>query len=73
MLDKVGSCRWLLDLLLHLFIEVKHRETHVVPQFWIASELIRGLLKVAESLQVLLVFEEGKSKVVEDLSSPLRV
>ena len=61
------------DLLLDVLVDVVHAQTHVVPELWMASQLVTSLLKVSEGLKVLLVLVESKAKVVQDLSRPLTV
>ena len=52
---------------------MQHGKTQVVPELWIAAQRRACLLKVAERLQIFLVFVEGKTKVVENLCCTLRV
>ena len=63
----------LIQTLLKLLVQVEHRKAEIVPEFGVASERIGGLLKVLKRLQVLLLFEQGETKVVQDLSGSLRI
>ena len=63
----------LIQTLLKLLVQVKHRQAEIVPEFGVASERIGGLFKVLERLQVFLFLEQGEAKVVQDLGSSLRI
>lgn len=52
---------------------MQHAKTQVVPQLGVALEGMGCLLKIEEGFEVLLVFVEGESHVVEDLCGSLAV
>ena len=48
-----------------------HAETQVVPKLRVTSKRARCLLKVQEGLQILLLFIEGQTEVIQDFGGAL--
>lgn len=60
-----------IQTLLHLLVQMKNRETQIVPQFRVASESIGRFFEIFKGLQILLFFVQSEAEIVKNFSSSL--